>query len=222
MAAGQEVHAGLARLVEVALGGLAGQERVVARGDRVGEVALSAAGDDRDRAHRLTIAMDGQRLAPDQLAQPPYELGRRQAAVGPARIYPDALGERPGDVRAEPRGQQRVVAVLGMTVQRQVVGGQAHVGVEQQLQAPARGAVETPGRALPEQPVVHEHQIGVLRGRTFEELGSGAHARGDHLDFGPTGHLEPVGPVILEIPGLQDIVEIADEGFELGHASPHF
>ena len=70
--------------------------------------------------------------------------------------------------RAERRGEQRVVADLEMAVERQVVGGQREVGVEEQLQAALGGAVERARRPGPEQAVVDEHEVGVLpraRGR---------------------------------------------------------
>src|SRR4051794_40467089 len=55
----QEVHAGLARAGHHPLGGLAGEERVEARGDRVLEVVGAGPGDDADGADPARAVAEG-------------------------------------------------------------------------------------------------------------------------------------------------------------------
>jgi hypothetical protein len=91
--------------------------------------------------------------------------------------------------RAERGRDQRVVAHLEMAVERQVVGGQRQIGIEQQLQAALGGGVERARGAGPEEPVVHQDEVGALRARTREEVGVGADS-GDHrLDLVLSGYL---------------------------------
>ena len=59
-----------------------------------------------------------------------------------------------------------------MAVERQVVGEQRAVALEQQPQAARGRPVERERRALPEDAVVDEDRAGVVLGRALEQLGA--------------------------------------------------
>jgi hypothetical protein len=143
------------------------------------------------------------------------ELGRRDAGVGEARADADggAAVHREGLDLAGPdrAGEERVVADLQVAVEREVVGGQRDVRVEEQLQAALGGAVERSRRAGPEQAVMDEHEVRVLFTRAREELGIRAHARDYRLDLLASGYLQSVGPVVVVRSGIQKLVEVAND-----------
>ncbi len=101
--------------------------------------------------------------------------------------------------------------MLGVGVQRQVVGHQADVAVEQELQAALGAQVDRARPAAPQQAVVDEDQIGPDLARADEELGARAHAGHDRLDVCPTGYLEAVRAVVVEATGFQELVEVGDD-----------
>ena len=114
--------------------GLAREEGVVALGDRARELAGGAAGDDRD--------------APDAAGPPSKSSGSRppQAAAtrstsvvtgtGSANVPPRPTVPKATCVAAAERaGEQRVVADLGVRVERQVVARERDVVLEERAQA---------------------------------------------------------------------------------------
>ena len=199
VAGGEEVHAGLLRARHDALGRLAGEERVEARR------RSRPRGSRRPRPRRSRSCARGRGRPGRPAARGPSRRGTRatssagvDAVAGEARRARrsraplcSANGSR--RPRAQRAGQQRVVADLGMGVERQVVGGQAHVGVEEQP-AGARLAARSSGarRAGPEQPVVHEHEVGALLARALEQLGAGGDAGHDGLDLVAARDLQAV------------------------------
>src|SRR6476659_1656768 len=129
MPGGDEVDPELLGEVEARFGGLAGQVQVVALGGRLRQVALSAAGDDRDATEVLGAFGEDEWLAADPLAHPGEELvarGRHAASEAP-------LEERAVDLDAEFPREQRVVADLRMGVEREVIAGEVDVRLEQGL-----------------------------------------------------------------------------------------
>src|ERR1700733_5648241 len=82
--------------------------------------------------------IDHQRLARGHVADAGEQLGGREPVPGKACDEADRLalvqGERLELLRAERAGEQGVVADLAMGIQRQVIGGEADVRVEQDLQ----------------------------------------------------------------------------------------
>ena len=109
------------------------------------------------------------------------ELGGRDAGVGEARADADGrapVGREGLDLaRADGAGEQRVVADLEVAVEREVVGGEREVGVEEQLQAALGGPVQRARRPGPEEAVVDEHEVGALLARAGEQLGIRRDAR---------------------------------------------
>ena len=65
-----------------------------------------------------------------------------------------------------------------------------------------------PGRLeVPEQAVVDEHELGVELDRALDQLALGGHARDDAPASARAGHLQPVGPEVVERAGLEQLVE---------------
>jgi hypothetical protein len=102
--------------------------------------------------------------------------------------------------------------VLEVGVERQVIGGEAHVGVEQQLQPALGRPVHVPGRSAPEQPVVDEHEVGAERTGALEQLNTRRDPRDDRFNLAAAGNLKPVRTVVVEQIGVQDRSEMADDG----------
>jgi hypothetical protein len=120
-------------------------------------------------------------------------------------------GERLDLRRADGRREQCVVADLQVAVEREVIGGEAHVGVEEGLQPALGRQIERPWRSRPEEAVVDDDQVGSRLARAREEVEIRADARRDGLDLGPPRDLETVRSVVLEGGGVQEFVEKADE-----------
>ena len=118
---------------------LAREERVEAEPDGLVEGVGAAAGDDADRPDALRPGPLDERLAAGEGGDPRPQLGGRDAVAGersPAadrRPAPRSEGLVIG--APEPLGQQGVVAVLGVGVERDVVGGEGDVVAEERPQA---------------------------------------------------------------------------------------
>jgi hypothetical protein len=91
--------------------------------------------------------------------------------------------------RAERVREQRVVADLRVRVERQVVGGERDVVAEQRPQPLGQPRRQSDGREVPEQAVVHEHQLAALLDGALDQLALRRHARDDALDIAVTGYL---------------------------------
>lgn len=99
-----------------------------------------------------------------------------------------------------------------MPVERQVVGGERDVGREQGLQAPLGRLIQSARRCVPEQTMMHEHEVGAQLGRPREELELSGDAGHDMMYGVRPGHLQAVGSDVGEAIGLQERVDAADEG----------
>jgi len=129
------------------------------------------------------------------------------------------LGERLPRIGAEARGQQGVVADLGMPVEREVVGREVDVGREERPQP--RGGRRRQGawRPVPEDAVVDQHETRTGGDGVLEELERRRHARDHAIDVGPTGHLEAVGAVVVKGGDVEQVVQKADNLVRWGHWS---
>ena len=134
--------------------------------------------------------------------------GSRSAAL--------VVAERLAVPQPELAREERVVADLRMRVERQVVGGEVDVVLEQRAQALGQQRRQ-PGRVeLPEQAVVDEHELGAELDRALDQLPPRADAR-DHRVIsrapGPGGRWAPV----VELAGIQQLVEGRDDVGYLRH-----
>ena len=112
---------------------------------------------------------------------------------------------------AERTREQRVVAELLMRVERQVVGGERDVGVEQQREAALQQRIDDPRARAPEQPVVDEQQPDPLPSCHLEQLRMRGHATGQRRDLLRSGHLQAVDAVVLEALGPQEPVGLLQD-----------
>ena len=150
---------------------LAGEERVVALVRGRGEVvparrrSTTATRSIWLRSLRRRRAAPGRRASRDAGGELVDGDGRR----GGRRRRRRRTGR--SDVDSELAGEQRVVADLRVGVEREVVGGERDVGVEERLQPAAQPRGRRRSGSLPQkQAVVDEHELGAGPRRALEEL----------------------------------------------------
>lgn len=210
----QEGHAHLARVVGLRLRDLAGDEGVGTGRDGGLEVALRAAGAPGDGLDRTMggidqrhgplehlLDMDGERL----------RVGQGFAVLEAAEKAQLLLAEAPGrsgmGQQAELQAELRVVAELGMRVERQVVGEEVDVAVQQQRQPLLHPAGDAAVLTAPEQAVVDEDGIGLGADGGLDQRAARGHARDDLAHRGAALDLQAVRSVVLEALGSEQQVE---------------
>jgi len=198
MASSEKADAVLPRAVDGRLGDLSGQVGIDTRGDSLLDVALCRASTPGQAADR-PCGLDQQRFALQHQSHPAGEIqrfhGLGQAANQShrARI---ARFQRALHLYAQTPGQLHVVTHLGMYIQRQMIGQQAHFMGEQRLQTALLAADHAGILALPEIPMVYQHQIGPGLDRRIQQRLAGSHATDDTPDFGTPFDLKAVRTII--------------------------
>jgi hypothetical protein len=94
-------------------------------------------------------------------------------------VLPEGLAA----LELERLADQRVVAHLGMRVERQVITGERHVVVEQDAQPLLHRRRDRARVKVPEQPVVGDHELRAGLGGALEEIAVGRDARGHDADL---------------------------------------
>ena len=165
--------------------------------------------------HALGPRLERERLAAGQLAHAGDELAGLDAAVREARRHANchALVQRERLLRhaSEPGRDERVVADLGVGVEREVVGGERHVVLEEQLQPALGGRRQGQRRARPEDAVMHQNKVRFERGGAPEQLRARRHAGDDGLHAIGSGNLQTVGSVVAERGRGQELVEVGEQ-----------
>ena len=132
----------------------------------------------------------------------------KAAAVCPGADKAQILLAKPGGgLQTQLHGQLRIVAQLGVGIQRQVVGEQVDVVGQQQRQALLHPAGDPAVPAAPEQAVVHKNRIGLRRNGRLDERAAGRDAGDDFANLRPPLDLQAIGAVVLEALGLQQRVK---------------
>ena len=130
-------------------------------------------------------------------------------------------GER-GLLKLQPKrlGDLRVVAELLVRIQRQVVGREADVGVEQRAQALAHDPIDHAAVTVPEQPVVYDDQLCPgLRG-LLKELEADAHGGEHSFDALAADHLQTHWAIVWKSGHVQRGIQKRDQIVAaLGHPS---
>lgn len=186
----------------------------------LGQFAPGAAGADADVTTRgRTAAKDDGRRAED-LRQPQAQLvpihgageSDRDTQV-PAVVFEERLG------RAEPERLRQLsrVAQLGMPIERQMLGIDREVALDQSTQE----LVAAPGPrdgAVPEEPVMHQQQVGLGGERQVHGGPGGVDGSGDATDRPRVLHLESVpGTVVVLVDrGLETAFAVLDDPLQ-GH-----
>src|SRR3954468_3440277 len=133
-----------------------------------------------------------------------------ERAFAPDRPAP-VVAERLLRVAAECLREKRVVAELGMGIERDVVRGEVDVVLEQRAQSLGQHRREPRRLEVPEEAVVHEHELGVQLDRALAQLSLRRDA-GDHpRDLARARNLEPVRAQVRVRTGVQEIVERGDD-----------
>ena len=119
---------------------------------------------------------------------------------------------------AQAPGQLCVVAVLGVRVQRQVVGVKVHIVRQQARQALLHPARDAPVLPAPEQAVVHKDGIGPGGDGRLNQRQAGRHAADQLANSLAALHLQAVWPVVLEQRRLQRLVKSGQQRGPVGCA----
>src|SRR5664280_426540 len=222
VAGGDEVDPVLLGAVHDPLAGLAGDVGVEARRDGLIETGGRPPGHDPDRGDHVRAAEEDLRLLTAGGPHPREQLlvgDRRREHPGEPQRHPAEVPERLELLEPEVAGEDGGVAVLWVAVEREVVGDQVEVVLEQQLQAaPERAHDMRRLLAAPEQAVVDEDGVRTPGGRLGEQLGRGRDAGGDPLHFPPPADLEAIDADVLQRLRLEQVVEVRHELIAI-HAS---
>ena len=98
-----------------------------------------------------------------------------------------------------------------MRVQRQVVGIQVDVVVQQQSQALLQPSGHRAVLTAPEQAVVNKDRVRLGRHSRLDQRQTSRHARDDLADFCLALNLQAVGTIVFEALGLQERIESAQQ-----------
>jgi hypothetical protein len=93
-------------------------------------------------------------------------------------------------------------------IERQVVGEQVDAMRQQQLDALLQPAGDAAVLVLPEQAVVHEQRIGLVRDRRLDHRAARGDAGDDAADLFPALDLQTVRPIIPEPADLQRGIQV--------------
>ncbi len=110
--------------------------------------------------------------------------------------------------------RRALFAVHGMGVERQVVGREGHVVLEEQAEPPPPYAVDRDRFCVPEEPVVHEYEVRVRGCRALEQLCVRRHARHHAADVRRPRYPQAVGAEVRPARRLEQLVEVVDDGGE--------
>ncbi len=182
---------------------------------RLREVVRAGASHDPQAPHERRPGVEHERIPCSRLAHASPELRDRDAVTGQVRDEADRLvpmdGERLERLRSEGARQQRVVAELGVRIQREVVGGEGDVRVEEELQAALQRYVDRPRPRAPEEPVVHDQELRPGARRQLEQLGVRRDAGGQRAHLRGAWDLEPVRAIVLEPLRFQQLVDLSED-----------
>ena len=144
---------------------LAGDERVVALVRSLDQARAAAAGDDRDALDALRPLREDERCASRRLLEPSRRARRSSSGSREARRLHRCPRTSPSRSAPRQAGEQRVVAHLGVRVEREVVRGERQVRREQRLEPALQPPVDEQRLVAPEEAVVDEHELRAGRRR---------------------------------------------------------
>ena len=220
MAGGDIGDAALAREVHLRFGDLTGEKGVDAKRNGVLEIALRAAGAPGDARDFLRRIADDGRRAPEARFDVRGQGGQRLRRAKPT-VRDNILLARPALFdEAQQCAQLRVVAQFKVGVERQVIGVEADVMLEQQADAAAACAGDAPVLAFPEIAVVHQQRIGAGGDGRLDQRLAGGDPGDEAGNACAAFHLQPVWAIIVEAWNLEQRIEIAGEFVTLHHVLP--
>src|SRR5690606_8924633 len=98
--------------------------------------------------------------------------------------------------QAQPLRELRVVAKLGMHVERQVICEQVEVIVQQHFQSTLLLSDHATVLAAPEVSVVNQHGVGTGSNRRFQQCQTGGNAGDEQTDVPPSFDLQAVWAIV--------------------------
>ena len=122
------------------------------------------------------------------------------------------LGELRVDGDVELLGEERVVPDLGMGVEREVVGGERDLRVEERLEPAADARVDHARLVVPEHAVVDDDELCALLGGELEELERGRDRADDLGDLVGALDLHSLRAVVGPV---AEVEELGREGEDL-------
>ena len=122
------------------------------------------------------------------------------------------VGELRIDGDVELSGKQRVVPDLGMGVEREVVGGERDLGVEERLEPAADPRVDHARLVVPEDAVVDDDELRARLGGELEQLERGRDRADDLGDLVGAFDLHSLRPVVGPV---AEVEELGREGEDL-------
>ena len=207
VAAGEKRHAGLAGVVRLRLRDFTSDERISPGRNRRFEIPLRTAGAPGDAPQRPAVTGHHRGCTLQSKLQQRAQLRRRHRLRRGADEAQVLLTEPRLRHPLKARAELRVVAQLGVRVQRQVVGEQADLVRQQQLQALLEPARDAPVLALPEQAVVHQDRIGARVNGRFDQRTACGYARDDFAHLGLAFNLQTVRPIITKAGHVEQGIE---------------
>ena len=190
------------------LGDFAGDVGVCAGGYGRFEMALGAACAPGNAANRPPIAGHDGWPPTEHVGQSKAERVECNRIAKAADEAEFLLAESCVGLQRQPRTELRVIAPLGVRIERQVKGEQIDFMPQQQRQALLQPPGDAPVLAAPEQAVVHQNGVGTLGNRRFDQ---GA-ARGDTADqlddLRFALNLKTVRPIIAKPPHGEQVIEV--------------
>jgi hypothetical protein len=128
------------------------------------------------------------------------------------------IAKSPGGSQTQALAQLGVIAPLGMSIQRQVVGEEIDVVCNSKRQALAHPARHPPIMAAPKQAMVYHDGVGPVCDGGLDQGQTGRHTRYDsaHRISAPL-HLQAVGAIVLELRGLEQGIQRAKKFLSVSH-----
>jgi serine protease DegQ len=217
MAAGQESDTRFACQMGLWFRDLAGQKCIGTGGDGVFKIALCTTRAPGNAAQAPAIASHHHGRAAGLLLRRLHEV--LQVHVGRADEAKRLLTKPRIRQQAQAVAKLRVVAQLGMGVQRQVVGKQIDIGQHQTPHARGQPARQAAVVATPKETVVHQQRVGTGSDGRVDKSQTGRDTRDDVLHRPRALHLQTIRPIIFESLRLQQGLQALFNFFTFSHAA---
>ncbi len=199
----------LARQMDGLLRDFAAQVGVYAEGNSLLEEVLRTTGTPGDAADRLLAIADRQWYALQRGSDAFADCGQCARLVDVPQPADILLAEAAIGGPSEPPGQLRVVAELLVAVERQMIGDEVDVVLQQGLQARLADTGDATVLTAPEPAVMDQQGVGTARHGGVEQGLAGGDAGDQSPHLGPSFHLQAVWAIIAKAPGVQEVVQVA-------------
>jgi serine protease DegQ len=207
---------GLARQMHIWLRNFAREIDIDAQVDRLLKKILRPAGtpgDATDPTRRVIAGTDHLRRPAQCLSDDSGELGERRRRLGTAVPADILLAKPPLGTPSQPFGKLHVVAELTVTVERQVIGDQIDVMLEQRLQTRLAKTGDATILAAPKPAMMHQNGISLARDRRVDQRLAGGYASHDAPYLAVAFHLQAVWAIIAKAFRFKQLIEIARQFF---------